>query len=60
MKLVKDGKGNYYSDDRHYFLERCFDGWDVSELLTDGKYDYVFSVDTLKEFRLIMKNREGR
>lgn len=59
MKLVKDGKGNYYSYKRLYFLERCLDGWDVYECLSDGKYYYVFSVDTLKEFRLIMENRKG-
>lgn len=59
MKLVKDGKGNYFSADRGFWLERCLRGWDVYELFNDGKYHYSFSVDTLKEFRLIQKYCEG-
>lgn len=60
MKLVKDGKGNYFCNaDRPYFLERRLDGWDVYQIISVLSYDYLMSVDTLKEFRLIMKNRNG-
>lgn len=59
MKLVKDGNGDYYSVDRLFWLVRCLDGWDVHQRSSVGNYHYVYSVDTLKEFRLIMKNRKG-
>ncbi len=59
MHLIRDAvTGDYYSATQHFRLEKCLKGWDVHELAPDGRYRYSFTVDTLKEFRLIMKNRK--
>lgn len=54
MRLFKDGLGNYYTCDGQFFIERCLSGWDVHKKNSDGFFEYDFSVDTLKEFRLMI------
>ncbi len=55
-KMIRDGK-NYYTADHQYFIERCLSGWDVHELGQDGRHHYSFTVDTLKELRMLISSK---
>ena len=58
-KLNRDKRtGDYYSNDKRYFIEKGAIGWNVSELnevrskaYGYGVYEYSFSCETLREVR---------
>ena len=58
-KLIRDKRtGDYYTEDRHFHIEKGSDGWNVNELNEDRSkrwgcevYDYSFSCETLREVR---------
>lgn len=49
--LRREESGNYYSVNRRFFVEKCYTGYDVFQLNSDGLYEYIFSADTLWEVR---------